>query len=110
MLGWYFDEILVYLFRTIVRLVVEFRSRAWPLAEGKVEESRCEFSLYPTSEVTYVYGVERNSYKGTAKRAFFWNSSAKQYTSRFTPERLVTVRYNANEPAKSVLRESPTPR
>jgi hypothetical protein len=105
MLGWYPDEIIVYLFRTMVRLIAEHDSETWPVAEAKVETSSSPESFYPIAEAIYSYTAEGKSYSGTAKRAFWLSSSAKRYADRFASTSRLAVRYDAKEPAESVLRE-----
>jgi hypothetical protein len=106
LLGWYLDELVVYLFRTIGRLIAEYDSKTWIVAEGKVEQSAASESIYPLAKVCYVYTADGKSYSGTAKRAFWLSSSASRYADRFTPTTTVSVRYNPNHPAESVLRKS----
>ena len=106
MLGWYLDEIIVYLFRTIARLIAEYKSRTWPVAEAKVEHSAWSPSIYPIAKVFYIYTADGTSYSGAAKRAFWLNSSARRYADRFTPSLSLAVRYNPKQPSASVLRAS----
>jgi len=106
MLGWYLDEIVVYLVRTLLRLMSENRSRTWPVTTGRIEESSCPaWKSYPIAEVVYTYTAEGASYSGAHKRAFFWSKdSAKDYADRFTQTSCVVVRYKPGEPMKSVVR------
>jgi hypothetical protein len=106
LLGWYLDAIVVYLFRTVLRLIKENRSNTWPVAQGSVESSCCPGSaLYPIAEVVYTYTAEGKSYSGVHKRAFFWSkNSATDYADRFTPTSYSVVRYKPGEPMKSVVR------
>jgi hypothetical protein len=106
LLGLYLDAIIVYLFRTLLRLIKENRSNAWPVVNGSVESSSCPgLGHYPSAEVVYTYTTEGKSYWGVHKRAFFWSkSSAKDYADRFTPASYLVVRYKPGEPMKSVVR------
>jgi len=92
MLGWYLDEIIVYLFRTMVRLISEWRSETWPVAEGKLEKSSCPESFYPIAEAIYTYMAEGKCHSGTAERAFWLRSSAKHYADRFMSTSRLAVR------------------
>jgi hypothetical protein len=86
LLGLYLDCIIVYLFRTVLRLINENRSNGWPVVNGKTESSSCRgLDLYPSAEVVYTYTAEGKSYPGVHKRAFFWSKSlARDYADRFT--------------------------
>jgi hypothetical protein len=105
MLGLILDNILVYLFRTVVRLILEYRSERWPITTATLEESACSDSFYPEAELGYTYVAESSEYWGTSKRAFWWKSSAKRYADQFTPKCNLVVRYNPLRPAKTVMRE-----
>ncbi|HKW98359.1 MAG TPA: DUF3592 domain-containing protein [Bryobacteraceae bacterium] len=100
------DEIIVYLFRTITRLIAEYKSRTWPVAEAKVKQAASAPSIYPIAKVFYGYAVDGQAYSGTAKRGFWLNNSARRYIDRFTPARRLAVRYNPKQPSASVLRAS----
>jgi Protein of unknown function (DUF3592) len=106
LLGVFLDNIIVYLFRTVLRLMSENRSRTWPVVNGKVESSSCPgLFLCPSAAVVYTYTVEGKSYSGVHKRAFFWSKeSAEDYADRCTPTSYLVVRYNPGEPMKSVVR------
>jgi hypothetical protein len=96
----------VYLFRTVLRLIKENRSKTWPVVNGKVESSSCpDLGLYSVAEVVYTYTAEDKGYSGVHKRAFFWSKeSAEDYADRFTPTSYLVVRYKPGEPVKSVVR------
>lgn len=103
MLGWYLDEIVVYLFRTVVRLIKEHRSSAWPVTEGRVLKTYPPGpGFYPEAEVAYTYTVEGKLYTGMHTRAFWFRSSAKDYADEFDPPRSLVVRYR--QPVTSVVR------
>ena len=82
-LSWYLDEIVVFWFRTMLRLINERRSRTWPNTQGKVSSDTQVLGFYPWAEIVYGYTVERESYTGVHKRAFFFKSSAKDYAGQF---------------------------
>jgi hypothetical protein len=106
LLGVFLDNIIVYLFRTVLRLIKENRSNTWPVTKGSVESS-CGpgLALYPMAEVVYTYTAEGARFSGLHKRAFFWSkSSATDYACRFTPASYFVVRYKPGEPMKSVVR------
>lgn len=104
MLGLILDNIIVYLFRHIRRLLEERRSSTWPTAEGTVEKSSWPTQTsYPLAEVLYKYTVDGNCYSGIHKRAFWFESAAKNYAEEFPPAINLVVRYKPGEPIRSVV-------
>lgn len=105
-MGLFLDNIVVFLFRTVVRLINELRSNAWPAAEGTVVRAYPPgVSIYPAAEVAYKYSVEGKTYWGMHTMAFWSNSSAKECAGRSEPGTGLVVRYKPGEPTTSVIRE-----
>ncbi len=103
----YLDEILVFLIRAAVRRIREYRSRAWPTTEGRVEQvSPPELPYYPETKVVYTYSAQGRRYSGMHTRAFFFTSLAREYAARFVPTQSLVVRYKPGEPTASAVREA----
>ena len=102
MLGWYFDEILVFVIRSLISWVKLHRSRAWPDVQGTVVKvDPPQTSFWPQAEIVYTYTVEDKAYAGVHKRAFWLNNSAKDYAARFAPGGTINVRFRPAEPTES---------
>jgi hypothetical protein len=104
MLGLLLDNIIVYLFRTVRRLIGERRSRMWPVAEGRVLSGSLDLGPYPRADVIYTYALEGEEHIGTHTRGFYFKDSAKDYADRFAPSTDLNVRYNPQAPAVSIVR------
>jgi hypothetical protein len=105
-MGFFLDNIVVFLFRTAVRLINEHRSNAWPAAEGRVAKAYPPgASIYPAAEVAYKYTVEGKTYTGMHTMAFWSSSSANEYAGRFEVGASLFVRYKPGEPTVSVVRQ-----
>jgi hypothetical protein len=102
-LGWFADDIVVYLFRTLLRFAKEYRSRAWPTAAGAVVQSSSTGSFYPRVELLYSFTVEGESYVGTCNRGFFLRSSANDYSHRFAKGTGLVIRYKPGAPLDSFV-------
>jgi hypothetical protein len=84
MLGLLLDNIIVYLFRTVRRLIGERRSNV----AGCGRESVIRFPRFgPLSP-----------------RGRYFKDSAKDYADRFAPSTDLNVRYNPQAPAVSIVR------
>ncbi len=103
MLGWYLDEIAVFLLRTLFRLVRNRNTRTWPAVEGEVHTSGRSRSFYPTAEITYMYSVNGEPHFGIHETAFFLRNSVEEHTKRFIPKWNVTIRHSADDPDKSLV-------
>jgi hypothetical protein len=103
LLGWYLDEIVAFLSRTLFRLIRDRNTRTWPTVEGEIQTSGRFGSFYPTSEITYMYSVNGERHFGIHERAFFFRDSAEEYAKRFIPKWKVTIRYSVDDPHKSFV-------
>jgi hypothetical protein len=106
LLRWYLDEVVVYLFRTVVRRIKEHRSAGWPTTEGRLEKVYPPGpSWYPKTEVVYTYTVQGKRFTGVHTKAFWLESSAKDYAAKFETTRSLVVRYRLGEPTASLVRD-----
>jgi hypothetical protein len=103
LVGWYLDEIIVFLLRTSFRFIRDRDTRTWPTVEGEIHTSGCSSSFYPTAQITYMYSVNDERHLGVHARAFFFRHSAEEYAKQFIPKWKVTVRYSADDPNKSFV-------
>jgi len=109
LLGWYRDEILVFVVvvHIVVRLIKEHRSGDWPVVQGSVVKVYPPRPLiFPQVEVAYTYRVDGKLYTGMHSRGFFLKLSAEDYANQFHLPRSVVVRYRLGEPTASVVRQS----
>lgn len=106
MLGWYIDEIVGYILRTIIRLFKAHQSAGWPVETGKVSSSRVEYGFGGhVAEVIYTYIHEGEYYGGTYRRPFFFGSSAKDYLDRFESGSDIATRVKPGEPEISFVHD-----
>ena len=101
LLGWYLDEIIVFLLRTLFRLIRDRNTRTWPTVEGEIHTSGRSSSFYPRAEITYMYSVNGERHFGIHERAFFFRNAADEYAKRFIPKCKVTIRYSVDDPDRS---------
>lgn len=102
-LGWFADEIVVYLFRTLLRFAREYRTKAWPTAAGTVIQSSSTGSFYPLVELLYSFAAEGESCIGTCNRGFFSRGSANDYARRFAKGTGLVVRFKQGNPSKTFV-------
>jgi len=106
LLGLILDNIVVFLYRTIATIIGEYRSRAWLVTTGIVEESRApEGEHYPYAELAYSYTAEGESHSGTYTKGFWFETSAKAFANRFPLSSGLVIRYRPGLPSESFLRE-----
>jgi hypothetical protein len=103
LLGSYLDEIIVFLWRTLFRLIRDHNTGTWPTVEGEIHTSGRSSSSYPTARIAYVYSVNDERHFGIHERAFLFRNSAEEYAKRFIPKWKVTIRYSAVDPDKSFV-------
>ena len=105
--GLVLDIFVVYLVRTILRLVKEIRAKNWPSILGTVDLSEAPISaMYPCTEVIYSYVVNGEEYTNTYVRGFWYRDSAERFSRRFSKNGQIPVRYSPTNPAASFLREN----
>jgi len=104
--GLILDNILVFLYRTILRIVWEGRSNTWPTTVGVVEAAQAsEHEMYPYAEVIYSYSVDNESYSGSYIRGCWFDNTAERFAKRFMPPKRVIIRYRPDNPAESFIKE-----
>ena len=103
--GWFLDDVIVFLLRTLLRLVRERNSAEWPTVEGIIQTSARSKSAYPAAEITYLYSVNNERYFGVHRRTFFFRDTAADYAKRFITEWKLTVRYSPKDPQRSFVSE-----
>ena len=103
--GLILDNILVFLYRTILRIVWEGRNNTWPTTVGVVEAAQApEHEMYPYAEVIYSYSVDNESYSGSYKRLLV-RQYGQRFAKRFMPPKRVIIRYRPDNPAESFIKE-----
>jgi hypothetical protein len=104
--GLILDNILVFLYRTILRKIWEIRSNTWPPTLGVVDAAHApEREMYPYAEVSYSYSVSDKNYWGTYTRGCWFDGTAERFAKRFMPPKKITVRYRPDNPAESFIKE-----
>jgi hypothetical protein len=60
LLGWYLDDIIVFLLRTLYRLIRDRDTRTWPTVEGEVHTSAEDYAkrFIPKWKVTIRYSAD----------------------------------------------------
>ena len=96
-ISWLLDYLLI----TAIRRIKEWRSDAWPIAQGTVHTST---SSGRTAEVGYTYVANGEHYAGEHTRSFWFTDSAKTYAELFAPSTRVTIRYKVERAHISILR------
>ncbi len=71
----YLDEVIVFLSRTLFRLIRDHNTRTWPTVEGEIHASGRSSSLYPTAKISYIYSVNGERHFGIHERAYFFRNS-----------------------------------
>ena len=103
--AWILVEIIVFLIRSLLRLIRCRKTRTWPTVEGEIQTSGDMGSSYPAGYITYWYSVNGERHFGTHERAFFLRQSAKEYAKQFIPKWKVIIRYSAKDPDQSFVSE-----
>lgn len=72
MIGWYFDVVVGFLIRTVVRFVKIRSSETWPVEKGTISSATCPAEVYggPVAEMGYTY-----IHKGNTTRAYIGKPS-----------------------------------
>jgi len=105
MIGWYFDIVIGYLIRTLVRFVKMRRSEAWPVEKGKLLSATCPQISYggPVAEFRYTYIHDGEYYSGVHTKPFMLRSSAEEYAGQFPTGTDIPVRVNPAKPEISIV-------
>jgi hypothetical protein len=105
MLGWYFDLVIGYLIRTVIRMVKTRGSDFWTVEKGLVSASTCPAATYggPVAEVSYTYNYEGGYFAGIHQKPFILRGSAEDYAAQFPAGSEVFVRVKPEQPQTSVV-------
>jgi hypothetical protein len=76
MIGWYFDVVVGFLIRTVIRFVKLRSSKAWPVENGTISAATCPAAMYggPVAELGYTYIHNGEYYSGVYRKAFMSKS------------------------------------
>lgn len=107
MIGWYFDIVVGFLIRTLVRFVRLRRSETWPVEKGTLLSATCQALSYggPVAEFRYTYIHKGEYYSGVYTKGFMLQSSAREYANQFSSGAEIPVRVNPAKPEISVVVE-----
>ena len=105
MIGWYFDVLVGFLIRTVIRFVRLRSSQAWPVESGTICTANCPAASYggPVAELGYTYVHKGEYYSGVHRKAFMARSSAEDYVSRIHIGSQIPVRVKPTDAATSVI-------
>jgi hypothetical protein len=105
MIGWYFDVVIGFLIRTVIRFVKLRSSEAWPVERGTISAATCPAAVYggPVAELGYTYVHKGEYYSGVHRKAFMLKSSAEDYVSQIYVGSQIAVRVKPAHPETSVV-------
>ncbi len=105
MIGWYFDIVVGFLIRTVVRFVKIRSSETWPVEKGTISSATCPAAVYggPVAELGYTYIHKGEYYSGVHRKAFMLRGSAEDYISRIVIGSQIAVRVKPAQPETSVV-------
>ena len=103
-LGWYFDVVVGFLIRTVIRFVKLRSSEAWPVENGTISSATCPTGYGgPVAELGYMYIHKGEYYSGVHTKAFMLKSSAEDYVSKIHIGAQIAVRVKPPDPETSVI-------
>ena len=105
MIGWYFDIVVGFLIRTVVRFVKIRSSNTWPVEKGTISSAACPTAVYggPVAELGYTYIHKGEYYSGVHRKAFMLRGSAEDYVSQIVIGSQIAVRVKPSQPETSVV-------
>ena len=105
MIGWYFDIVVGFLIRTVVRFVKIRSSNTWPVEKGTISSATCPTAVYggPVAELGYTYVHKGEYYSGVHRKAFMLRDSAEDYVSHIAIGSQIAVRVKPTQPETSVV-------
>lgn len=105
MIGWYFDVVIGFLIRTVVRFVKMRSSNRWPVEKGTISSATVPTTVYggPVAELGYTYVHKGEYYSGVHRKAFMLRHSAEDYVSRIVIGSQIGVRIKPTQPETSVV-------
>jgi Protein of unknown function (DUF3592) len=100
------DNIVVFLFRVLMREFFRARARSWRRMDATIRSAQSgEHTMYPYTEISYTYKVKFERYKGTYKRGFWYSDSAQDFARAFVPSESLMIRVDPSSPHKSQVFE-----
>jgi hypothetical protein len=105
MIGWYFDIVVGFLIRTVIRFLKVRNSKTWPVEKGTICSATCPGAVYggPVAELGYTYIHKGEYYSGVHRKAFMLRGSAEDYVSRIVIGSQIAVRVKPTQPETSVV-------
>ena len=105
MIGWYFDVVVGYLIRTVVRFVKIRRSETWLIERATISSVTCPPAVYggPVAELGYTYIHNGEYYSGVHRKAFILKSSAENYVAQIHIGAQIAVRIKPTQQETSVV-------
>lgn len=105
MIGWYFDVVVGFLIRIVIRFFKLRSSEAWPVENGTIFATTCPAAMYggPVAELGYTYIHNGEYYSGVHTKAFMLKSSAQDYVSKIHIGSQIAVRVKPTDPETSVV-------
>jgi hypothetical protein len=105
MLGWYFDIVIGYLIRTVVRFFKMRRSGVWPIERAVISSVTCPRFVYggPYAELGYTYTCKGGYYAGIHRKPFMLRGSAENYVAQRQVGEEIAVRVNPTQPEASIV-------
>lgn len=105
MIGWYFDVVVGFLIRSVVRFLRIRSSGTWPIEKGTISSAICPLAAYggPVAELGYTYIHKGEYYSGVHRKAFMLRHSAEAYVSQIVIGSQVAVRVKPTHPETSIV-------
>jgi|KBSMisStandDraft_5_1062788.scaffolds.fasta_scaffold70574_3 hypothetical protein len=105
MIGWYFEVVIGFLVRAVIRFAKLRSSEAWPVEKGIISAATCPAAVYggPVAELGYTYTHKGEYYSGIHLKAFMLRSSAENYVSQIHIGSQIPVRVKPTGPETSVV-------
>lgn len=98
-----FDNLVVFLWRTLWRWLLEFRCRDWSLVDGVISSVNVDCGMYPFVEIRYSYRVRDARHNGSCLHGFWYSNSARDFAGGFRGGDSIRTRYSPRSPSKSYL-------
>jgi len=101
MIGWYFEVVIGFLVRAVIRFAKLRSSEAWPVEKGIISAATCPAAVYggPVAELGYTYTHKGEYYSGIHLK----RSSAENYVSQIHIGSQIPVRVKPTGPETSVV-------
>jgi hypothetical protein len=100
-------KILVFLLRTILRIVREIRSEKWNRTEAMIDGSYApEHESFPYASLTYLYSLNGEEHSGRYETGFSDDYSAAELTQRYPEGTKIVIRYRPGQLDQSYFSES----